>query len=339
MSGRVRESETSDGHMPQKQIDPDLLQFMAEVAHLQAGIVPSHDVSRQMAVRQAMDIAAAHARASSHGPDRVHTQDGVITLPGRELLYRLYQPAHRPGPLPAMLYAHGGGWVAGSIYTHNALCAELALRTDRAVISLQYRRAPENPFPAAHDDMWAAWEWLYQHGASLGLATHAIALAGDSAGGHLALGCALRHALEGGPMPAPDRLLLWYPNTDRRPDTPSQREYAQGYGLSADDMEYFWTSYEGSSSHDLQDYRLYPGHAPVPGGLAPTVIVTAEHDLLRDEAEHYAARMREAGNQVTVLRAKHMLHGFARLHEDSAAANRWVRRGCLAFMDLQTPDA
>jgi len=99
-------------------------------------------------------------------------------------------------------------------------------------------------------------------------------------------------------------------------------------------MEFYWRCLEGDANHDFANYLLYPGHVSPPDGLPPTVFVTAEHDLLRDEAELYAERMKEAGNKVVLLRADRMLHGFARLHRESAAATLWVRRGCLAFTQL-----
>jgi len=314
-----------------KAIDPELASFFQEAANLEPLEYP-RDYPEHMRIRDAMEREAMYGKASSHIPARVQARDGILTLPGRELAYRLYRPIAVTSPSPAILYAHGGGWVAGSIYTHDSLCAEISLRTARTVISIQYRRAPENPFPAAHADLWDAWNWVHAYGRTLGVDTRAIALSGDSAGGHLALGCVLRHRLEGAGIPAPDKLLLWYPNTDRRPDTMSRKEYSQGYGLTASRMDYFWECHEGAASHDSSNYLLYPGHVPVPEGLPPTVIVTAEHDLLRDEAEHYAERMRAANKHVTLVRAERMLHGFARLHEESKAANLWVRRGCMAFM-------
>ena len=316
-----------------KSVDEELRLFFQEIAVMNGGATPQ-GYPEHMRIRDIMEREALYGQASPHTTAQVKFTDGIMCMPGRELVYRLYRPFRSTAPASAILFAHGGGWVAGSIYTHHALCAEIALRTSRVVISVQYRRAPENPFPAGHEDVWDAWHWLYAHGNAIGLDPHTIALSGDSAGGHLALSCALRHRLDGGEIPAPDKLLLWYPNTDRRPETQSRKDYAQGYGLNADRMEFFWRCLEGGEPQDPNNHVLYPGHVPPPGGLPPTVIVTAEHDMLRDEAEQYARRIKEAGNQITLLRAENMLHGFARFHRESAAANQWVRRGCLAFMQL-----
>lgn len=317
----------------EKKVDPELALFLQEMSELRDCAFP-HGYPEHMRIRDALEREALYSETTPHIPERIQYFDGVMSLPTRELVFRLYRPIQAGTPAPAILYSHGGGWVAGSIYTHHALCAEIALRTSRVVISVQYRRAPENPFPSGHDDVWEAWRWLFRYGKTLGIDTGAIALAGDSAGGHLALTCALRHRLEGGEMDAADKLLLWYPNTDRRPQTESRKIYASNYGLDEDRMEFFWRCVEGHGQHDLDDYLLYPGHVSPPDGLPPAVIVTAEHDLLRDEAEQYARKMQAVGNEVILLRAGHMLHGFARLHRESAAATSWVRRGCLAFMQL-----
>lgn len=313
--------------------DSELEQFFAEMAPLEAAAQDAAETVHE-GLRNAMEQVAIFGRASANYPNHVRTQDGFMTLAGRELAYRVYRASHQRSMAPALLYAHGGGWVVGSINTHDALCAEMALRTSCSVVSLQYRRAPENPFPAAHEDMWAAWSWLHRNANWLSIDPARISLGGDSAGGHLALGCALRRALEGGNMPQADRLLLWYPNTDRHSDTESRREFGTGFGLTLDAMEYFWSCYEAENQYDPTHPILYPGHSEVPSGLPATVAVTAEFDLLRDEAEVYATRMREAGNTVTLIRAMGLPHSFARLLEESRLAKEWVRRGCNAFVKM-----
>lgn len=316
-------------------IDPELLQFFTEIATLEKALsVPK--MPQHYQARHSLELAIQYGRSSPLIPAQISTQDGFITLDGRELAYRLYRPRYASGQIPVLLYAHGGGWVAGDIYTHDALCAEMALRTGYGVISLQYRRAPENPYPAGHVDMWETWEWLRCYGELLGLDPTTIALGGDSAGAHLALGCALRNCREGNLKTQAEKLLLWYPNTDRNADTTSRKMFGEGFGLSIEDMEYFWSCTEGSRTQDQNDPILYPGHTSVPTNLPPSVIVTAEYDLLRDEAESYAKRMQTANNNVTLIRAKAMLHGFARLHLESQAANLWVRRGCEAFLQLSS---
>lgn len=313
--------------------DTELAQFFSESAALEAAAMAACPI-RHEGLRDAMERVAAYGRGSRHYPDRVLTTDGFIALQGRELGYRVYRRAGFPSDAPALLYAHGGGWVVGSIHTHDALCAEMALRTGCVVVSLQYRRAPENPFPAAHEDMWAAWQWLYSHANLLGVDPCRIALGGDSAGGHLALGCAIRRVLDGGSMPVADRLLLWYPNTERMARTESRALFDKGFGLTGEAMEYFWRCYEAGNAYDAEHPILYPGHMRQLPILPPAVIVTAEFDLLRDEAENYAHRLQAAGSRVTLLRAQGLPHSFARLLEESRSAGAWVRRGCQAFVDL-----
>lgn len=313
--------------------DSELAQFHAETAPLEAAAAAAYS-ERQEGLRQAMLSVARFARQSPHYPHHVVRTDDVMTLDGRELAFRVYRRARQTGATPALLYAHGGGWVIGSIETHDALCAEMAYRMGHTIISLQYRRAPENPFPAAHDDMWAAWQWLIRHAASLQIDPSRIALGGDSAGGHLALGCAIRYSLEEPGFTPAHGLFLWYPNTERCADTESRKAFAQGFGLTTDTMDYFWSCYEGDTAHDPQHPVLYPGHQAALKRLPPTLIVSAEFDLLRDEAEQFGQRLQTTGTPVSIIRAADMPHGFARLYLESQAAFHWVRKGCRAFVEL-----
>ncbi|OZI29743.1 hypothetical protein CAL29_16570 [Bordetella genomosp. 10] len=283
--------------------------------------------------RQASEQAAALLPKLAH---RGLTRTDVYAVAaGREIPVRLYRPAAAAGRRAALMpYAHGGGWVVGSIATHDTLCAELAVRTGYVVASVHYRRAPEHRHPAQHDDLWDAVAWLLRHAAALGLDGDApMALGGDSAGAHLALGCAYRALRE-----APgryDRLLLFYPALDPAMSSGSARRHAEGPGLTRAAMRYYWEALLGGAAPRRSQRLALPLTWPRRGPALPaTVLVTAETDMLRDEGEDYARRLQAAGVRVAHWRAPGMVHGFARMLAASPAARRQVRRACRALLDI-----
>jgi acetyl esterase len=231
-------------------------------------------------------------------------------------------------PAPILVYFHGGGWVMGGLDEVEPSCRRLANAARCAVAAVAYRRAPEHPFPAALYDCFAATRWLADHTAQLGLDPRRLAIGGASAGGNLAALVCLGTRDGGGPELTSQ--LLVYPVTDYLPDTLSMRESTDPYFLDARSMEWFWSLY-------LRD----PGdaHAAAPlrardlRGLPPALVITAEHDPLRDEGEQYAERLRRTGVQVEVERYEGMVHGFfsmSRLPESRAAVARAaaaLRRG------------
>jgi acetyl esterase len=234
-----------------------------------------------------------------------------FTLPaddGTPLPARLYANATGGKP-PVLLYLHGGGFVIGGIETHDSLCRQLALRSGGAVVSLDYRLAPEHRFPTAVYDTWAAMHWLAGEGAAaLGVDGDRLAVGGDSAGGTLAAVGAI-HARDIG-MPLALQLLIT-PGTAAAPDTPSHQLYANGFVLEAALIEWFFDHYI-DRGHRL-DWRFAPLMAADLDDVAPACVILAECDPLVDEGVAYADRLRMAGVPVELELVRGMTHDFIKM--------------------------
>ncbi|MEI2418094.1 alpha/beta hydrolase [Orrella sp. JC864] len=312
-------------------IDAELQSFLALIAGIEADepADPAHPLARRRRIGERV------AQALPQGPTlAVRRQDLDCPAPGgHAIALRLYHPGPPSGtPAGLMVYFHGGGWTVGDIASHDKLCARLAHETGWQVASVDYRRAPEHPYPAPLDDCWQALQWLLaQPRQGPGAAGRPVALGGDSAGAHLALGCAMRAVQQGGP--AIDRLLLFYPPVRPDTDTPSMRQFAQGPGLTAAAMRAYWQAYAGAAPADdpMLDLTRWRRLAELP----PAVVMTAECDVLRDEGEAYAQAWRQAGGRVTLMRARGMTHGFARMLTASAAACAHVRDACRALLQAR----
>ncbi|MDX6623761.1 MAG: hypothetical protein QOE75_1693 [Solirubrobacterales bacterium] len=222
---------------------------------------------------------------------------------------RFYLPRHLPGgtPPPLLVFYHGGGWVIGDLETHDGVCRFLAAAAGIAVLSIDYRLAPEHPFPAAIEDAWAAFCWAGANASDLGIDPARIAVGGDSAGGNMAAVVCLQGRDEG---LAPAFQLLLYPVTDSADDPRSRTLFADGFMLTKGDMDLFEGHYVGPGT-DVDDPRISVFKAPDLSGLAPAYVATAGFDPLRDEGEAYALRMREAGTKVALRRYPGAIHGFA----------------------------
>jgi acetyl esterase len=259
-------------------------------------------------------------------PQNVGPLDEVAQIEDRELPgpegkvpVRIYTP-HDPGP-GTFVFFHGGGWVVGNLDTHDVMCLAFAARTPCRVIAVDYRLAPDHRYPAALVDAWAATAW------TLHTATGPVAVGGDSAGGNLAAVVALRARDRDFPLVLQ---VLMYPVTDAAMDTHSYEEFADGYRLTRNSMQWYWGHYRGDA--DPADPELSPLRARELGGVAPAFVTTAEFDPLRDEGEAYAERLREAGVPVTLKRYDGLIHGFYTLgahldatspaYDDVAAALR-----------------
>jgi len=233
-----------------------------------------------------------------------------LTLPsldGQPLTARLY--AVDAGPRPALLYLHGGGFVIGSVDTHDSLCRQLAVRSGAAVVSLNYRLAPEHRFPTAVDDAWAGLTWLADQGAArLGLDPAQLAVGGDSAGATLAAVCALRARDLGLPLALQ---LLITPGTSARQDSPSHRAYGEGHLLDGASLRWFFDHYIDGA--DRTDWRFAPLEAPELDGVAPACVVLAECDPLVDEGIAYADRLRMAGVAVELEIYRGVTHDFIKM--------------------------
>jgi acetyl esterase len=234
-------------------------------------------------------------------------EDAVVpSAAGRRIPVRLYRP-EGPTPRPSIVYFHGGGWVTGSIATHDNLCRALANVTRALVVSVEYRLAPEHPFPAALEDAYEVTSWLSERLITLGVGS--LAVAGDSAGGNLAAVVALMTRDLG--RVRIDRQVLIYPILDYHFDTPSYHQNADGYLLSRDDMIWFWGHYLADPSHGEHPHAS-PLRAESLAGLPPTLLITAEYDPLRDEGYAYADRLMAAGVPTLHLGYDGMIHGFIR---------------------------
>ncbi len=229
-------------------------------------------------------------------------EDGTIPGHAGPMRFRRYSDAP-DRQQPVLLYLHGGGWVVGDLDTHDSVCRAIARRADCAVISLDYRLAPENPFPAAVDDAWAALTWL-------GKGENRIAIGGDSSGGNLAAVLALRARDRGGP-PLQAQVLI-YPVTDCDLDTPSYRQAGSGYGLTRDSMAWYWAQYLADESG-----RRHPDASPLRAAdhsaLPPALVITCELDPLASEGAAYAESLEQGGVPVELIHEPGMIHGFVRM--------------------------
>jgi acetyl esterase len=225
---------------------------------------------------------------------------------GTPLRARLYCDAQ--GSVPVMLYLHGGGFVIGSLETHDSLCRQLALRSGAAVLALDYRLAPEHRFPTAVDDAWSALQWLQARAAALGLDGTRLAVGGDSAGGTLAAVCALRARDHGLPLALQ---LLITPGTSAHGDTASRRLFANGFLLDAATIDWFFDHYIAHAHRP--DWRFAPlNHADLEG-VAPACVILAECDPLADEGLAYADRLRAAGVPVALELYRGLTHDFIKM--------------------------
>jgi acetyl esterase len=279
-------------------IDPELAEYLAAVA----AAVPPLTSTAPGARRARME---AIARRFAFPADSVARQDHWLHLPGRELLVRVYRPG--AGRLPGILFLHGGGWVAGSVDTHDGVCATLAADANAVVASVQYRRAPESPFPAPNDDAFAALQWFAVSAGELDLEVARVAVAGDSAGAHLALGAAIEARDRGGPHVALQ--VLFYPVVAPDFESVSYREHAQASLTRADMIEYWQQYLPGGAAHG--DDRALPLNGSL-RGLPPAHVVVAGVDPLHDEGVTLAQRLREEGVAAVLVDEPTLVHGFLR---------------------------
>lgn len=255
--------------------------------------------------------ASERSRLRSPGP-RMHD---VRELRIGHVAARLYRPT--AGDIPIIIYLHGGGWTIGDLESHDRLCRRLAQRSGVGVLAIDYRLAPENPWPASVDDAVAALRWATSDPEELHPRPTAIAIGGDSAGGTLAALACLRLRDEH-PEELPCLQVLLYANTDLTGRQPSMTERAQGWGLNANTIRFFNSQWVPDETK-WADPRVSPLFAPDLSNLPRALIVTAEFDPLRDESEVFAARLLAAKVDVTLQRRAGLIHGFMTLDEVSPA--------------------
>ncbi|MEU4107228.1 alpha/beta hydrolase [Streptomyces sp. NPDC027717] len=235
---------------------------------------------------------------------------------------RIIRPKGVTGPLPVLFYIHGAGWVFGDDKTHDRLFRELAVGAGAAGVFPVYDRAPEAKYPTQVEQNYAVGRWVLEHGAEHGLDTSSIAVTGESVGGCMSAVFALMNKDRGG-IDLKAQCLL-YPVTNADFDTPSYNQFAEGYYLTRDAMKWFWDAYTADPSERNEVYAA-PLQASLSElqGLPPTLVITDEADVLRDEGEQYANKLREAGIDVTSVRVAGMVHDFLLLDSlrDTRAAN------------------
>lgn len=237
-----------------------------------------------------------------------NVEDVSIPVDGGEIACRLYTPEVGGAGRPLVVYYHGGGFVVGSLASHDATARALAQRTGALVASVDYRLAPEHRFPTAPEDCWRALRWLADNAATLGADPARIAVAGDSAGGNLAAVTTIRARDEGLGLALQ---VLIYPVAATAPDSVSAHAFAEGYLLSRQSMFWFIDHYIGEGN--ANDPRFAPGLTADLSGLAPALVLVAEFDPLRDEGIEYARAMMQAGNRVGLTCHAGMVHGFVSL--------------------------
>lgn len=254
------------------------------------------------------------------------TQVGAVrdfTIPGDggPLRVRHYAPAAN-SPQPLTVYLHGGGFTIGDLDTHDEACRILCRYARVHVLSVEYRLAPENPFPAALDDARAALRWAQAHAAELGADPARVTIGGDSAGGNLAAVIAIETR---GDRPPAAQLLI-YPATDAKNTRPSQRLFGQGYFLSDEDRASFTRYYLEGTGTPQRDWRVAPLYAEDHSGLAPALVVTAGFDMLRDEGDAYADALHAAGTPTRRMCADAHGHGFLHMTGVSPGARQSMVR-------------
>ena len=240
------------------------------------------------------------------GAELAGVEELLIPGPAGPIESRLYRPTAEPG-LPVVVFLHGGGWALGDIATYDALCRDIAVAAGCVVLAVNFRRAPEDPFPAGFEDALAATAWTYQQADTLRVDGNRLILLGDSAGGNLAaaVSTAARDLVS---FPVAAQILV-YPPTDRADSSDSMSLFSTGYLLHAATIDWFWDQYL-SRPADRDNPYACPLRTPDFGRLPRTLLITAEYDPVRDQAEAYGAALRAAGNDVTISRYAGVVHGF-----------------------------
>ena len=283
-------------------IDPQAKAFLDDIESL--NLPPFHSLTAD----KARAMVAADGDPSGPPEPVAKIEDRTVVGPECEIPIRVYVP-EGAGPFPVFLYYHGGGWVLGEVSTHDGICCQIANAVGCLVVSVDYRLAPENKYPAAVEDAYAATQWVAQNAPAINGDPGRIAVGGDSAGGNLAAAVCLMARDRASFQPSMQVLI--YPITDHNLDTPSYRDNAQGYFLTRDTMRWFWQCYLARQQDGDQQYAS-PLRAVDLSRLPAALVITAEYDPLRDEGEAYANRLRQAGVPVTLTRYEGMIHAFIR---------------------------
>ncbi len=283
-------------------LDPEVQAWLKQLA---AAALPPLD---SLSVEEAREQMRASSEPLETGETVDRTENREAPGPAGPIPLRIYDPGGA-GPKPAIVYFHGGGWVLGSIETHDHYCRCLANASGMLVVSVEYRLAPEHPYPAAVDDCYAATKWVSEQAAELGADAARICVAGDSAGGNLAAAVALKARDEEAPKLAFQVLI--YPILDHNFDTDSYLRNMEGFHLTRDAMIWFWDLYVPDNARRGEDYAS-PLRADNLEDLPPALVITAEYDPLSDEGEAFVKRLQAAETPVELVPYPGTIHGFAR---------------------------
>jgi acetyl esterase len=296
LSGRPPVRIDGDTLAPEMQLSLRVLELRGETA-LEAG----SPTAARLARRQ---LAGVYAGKPVHVGAVADVEIGAATpIRGRH-----YAPAETGGPHPMLVYYHGGGFTYGDLETHDGVCRMLCRHAGAHILAVDYRLAPEHPFPAAVEDARAALGWAHENAAALGADPGRVGVGGDSAGGNLAAVVAQLAGHDDGP--APVLQLLIYPATDFTTRRRSRDLFGEGFLLSDPEMDWFECNYLGPERAAASDPRASPLLADDLSGLAPALVVTAAFDPLRDEGEEYARALQRAGTQATLRRFPGFIHAF-----------------------------
>jgi acetyl esterase len=308
-------------------VDPDLEKILP--------LLPLRDAATLTPERARQELVAlAESRKDVPLPELGVVKDITVDGAAGPIAARLYATGRTP--VATVVYFHGGGWVAGDLFTHERQARTLALELDAVVVSVDYRRPPETPFPGAFEDCLAATKWAATNVGKLGGDPARLAVAGDSAGGNLAAAVA-QACRDGGPRVAAQFLI--YPATDllgrygvaaENARYPSRKENSEGYFLTGDAMRFFAGHYL-PRPQDSEDPRASPLRGATLAGLPRAVVCTAEFDPLRDEGEAYADALKRAGVEVAYFREPGMVHGYFGMGAASPAADAARQRATAAF--------
>ncbi len=302
---------------------PDVTAFLTFLNN-----VPGPKLHELDAPTARMTMVAMRAVADAEVGVLAVRRDLTIPSPAGDIPARVYDARTRREAGPVMVFYHGGGFVIGNLDTHEPFCAEAARVLDVPVVAIDYRLAPENPWPAAPDDCEAATRWIASNPPELGVGATGLILSGDSAGGNLAIvtAMALRDAPAAVPVIAQNPI---YPVVDGSDDWPSFREHSVGKLLTAESMDYFTRAYASEVGHARCD-PLYFDQA----GMPPTLLVTAGMDPLRDQGRAYAAKLIEAGVDTIYQEATGNIHGFINLRKGIPSSNGDVARMLQALKSM-----
>ena len=283
-------------------LDPQVKKLLEQMDRAN---IPSYE---ELTPKQARSQMLIGSKFTDRPQDVYASEDRSVPGPDGPVPIRVYRPSGDDN-LPVVVFFHGGGWIMGSIQTHNAYCRALTNAAGMVVVSVDYRLAPEHKFPAGAEDAFAATRWVVENSSLLGVDPQRMALAGDSAGGNLAAAVTLMNRDRG--VSQPMFQVLIYPVMNYDFDTTSYHENADGYHLTRSGMMWGWRHYLDNVEDGHSPYAS-PLRADNLQGLPPALVITAQFDPLRDEGEAYAEKLRVCGVPVTLRRYDGMIHGFAR---------------------------